>query len=96
MIMKVRVLVKIGRKQGLMGWDGERLTVGVDAPPVEGAANTKLIAVLSEALGVSKSLVEIVHGHTARYKTLEIDITETAYKGVVEGLPRLPRQGELF
>lgn len=94
--MKIHVRVKIGRKQGLLGWDGERLTVGVDAPPVDGAANAKLIEVLSASLGVSKSLIQITHGHTARHKILEVQISPEAFSRIVPPLPRLPRQEGLF
>ena len=94
--MKVRVFVKIGRKQGLLGWDGERLSVGIDAPPVAGAANAKLVESMSEWLGVSKSKVRISKGHTARYKTLEADITPESFEAIIARLPRLPRQETLF
>jgi uncharacterized protein (TIGR00251 family) len=94
--MKVKAFVKIGRGQGLLGWDGERLTVRIDAPPIDGAANTKLIEVMSEWLGVSKSQVQIAKGHTARYKTLEVDITPELFNRLVNSLPQLPKQGTLL
>lgn len=94
--MKIKVLVKIGRKQGVLGWDGERVTVGVDAAPIDGAANKKLVEVLSEWLGVSKSQVSVVKGHTARYKTVEASITVEDFNKLVADLPRLLKQGSLF
>lgn len=94
--MKLMVFVKIGRRHGLLGWDGERLTVGVDAPPVKGAANAKLIEIMSEWLGVSKSMVQVVKGHAARYKTLEVDIAPELFNDLVGDLPRLPRQETLL
>jgi uncharacterized protein YggU (UPF0235/DUF167 family) len=40
------------------------LTVKVSAPPVEGAANKALIALLAEKLGVSKSSIDILSGES--------------------------------
>ena len=94
--MKVRVFIRIGRRQGLLGWDGERLTVGIDAPPIDGAANTKLVEVISGWLGVSKSKVQITKGHTVRFKTLEVDIVPESFNHLVSSLPQLPRQGTLL
>lgn len=94
--MKLRVLVKIGRRQGLTGWDGSRLYITIDAPPIDGGANTKLIEAISEWLDVSKSRVQISKGHTARYKTLEIDITEEQLNQFLSRLPKLPTQEKLL
>jgi len=47
--------------------------VRVSAPPVKGKANKELIAFLSQLLGVGKSRVGIIRGHTTRNKTIAID-----------------------
>lgn len=94
--MKLRVLVKIGRKHGLLGWDGERVVVGIDAPPIDGAANVKLVEVMSQWLSVSKTRVQVVKGHTARYKTLEVDIDLESYNHLISDLPQLPQQRTLL
>jgi uncharacterized protein len=55
------------------GADGKRmLQIRVAAPPVEGAANAALIALLSEALDVRKSDIMIIAGENARLKRLDI------------------------
>ena len=95
-IMNIKVFVKIGRKQGVLGWDGERVTIGVDAAPIDGAANKKLVEVLSDWLGISKSQASVVKGHTARYKTVEAGVTTEEFNKLVEALPRLLKQGSLF
>jgi len=46
--------------------------VKLTAPPVNGEANKKLIEILSEYFGVSKSLVKIVGGKTAKNKIIDI------------------------
>jgi uncharacterized protein (TIGR00251 family) len=44
------------------------LKIAVQAPPVEGKANSALIAFLAELFGVSKNKVEIVSGELSRSK----------------------------
>lgn len=48
------------------------LAVALKAPPVDGAANAELIAVLARALGVGKSAVRVVSGSTGRRKLIEV------------------------
>ena len=54
------------------GTYGDALVVAVQEPAVDGRANDAVIRALAEALGVRRSDVEIVHGHTARTKTVRI------------------------
>ncbi len=49
------------------------LRVKVSAPPVKGKANKELIALLGQVLGVDKSRVSIIKGHTSRSKIIAID-----------------------
>ena len=55
-----------------MGLEGDTLKVRVAAPPVKGKANRALVKLLAKALGVSSSQVEIVRGHKARRKTVQV------------------------
>lgn len=48
------------------------LLVRLTAPPVEGAANDELIAVIADALDVAKSAVTIVSGERSRAKRVRI------------------------
>jgi uncharacterized protein (TIGR00251 family) len=50
-----------------------RWEVRVTAPPVKGKANKELIVFLSRLLGVSKSQLVIVKGHTTRNKVIAIN-----------------------
>jgi uncharacterized protein (TIGR00251 family) len=52
---------------------GDALRVRLTAPPVEGAANAALVALLADALRVPKRSVRIVAGETSRAKTVEVD-----------------------
>ena len=57
---------------------GAALKVRLHAPPVDGAANEALVALLAERLGLPARAVRIVTGATARAKTVEIDGTTEA------------------
>lgn len=51
----------------------DRLKVYVNAPPVDGAANQRLVRLLAKRCGVPRSGVRITAGAKAREKTVEID-----------------------
>ena len=53
-----------------------RFRIRIQAPPIEGAANKKLIAFIAKRVGVSKSGVRIIRGEKSRDKVLEIDGNE--------------------
>lgn len=52
-----------------LGGDGT-LRVRITAPPVDGAANTALLRLLSKVLDVPKSQLSISAGHTSRHKRI--------------------------
>ena len=68
----VRVYPKAARNE-VVGFKGGVLQVRVSAPPLKGKANEELIALLSKVLGVSKSRIGIIRGHTTRNKLIAID-----------------------
>lgn len=57
----------------IVGIHGAALKVRVTAPPVDGAANAALIAVLSEAFAVPRTAVRILAGESSRSKIVEVD-----------------------
>jgi len=68
-----RVRVQPGAsKNEIVGVQEDALKVRISAPPVQGKANKALISFLSKELGVKKSEIEIVSGHTSRIKTITI------------------------
>ncbi len=69
--LRLRV-VPGARENRLEGVQGDSLRVRVAAPPVKGAANRALVRFLAEVLQVRRSQVEIVEGHSSRYKLLAI------------------------
>jgi len=52
---------------------GDELRVRLQAPPVDGKANARLIAFLAETFGVPQRQVELVSGTHARSKVLRIE-----------------------
>lgn len=67
----VRIQPRASRNDVSRMEDGS-LKIRLTAPPVEGAANEALVKFLAELLGVARSHVEILSGHTSRQKILRI------------------------
>jgi uncharacterized protein (TIGR00251 family) len=61
------------RKPGIDGTHGDALRVRVQAPPVDGAANEAVIAVVADALGVPRRAVRIAAGLSGRHKLVDVD-----------------------
>ena len=57
----------------VVGLIGGVLQMKVSAPPIKGKANEELIAFLSKTLGISKSQISIIRGHTTRNKLVAIE-----------------------
>jgi hypothetical protein len=68
---RVHVQPRSSRNQ-VVGVHGDALKVKLTAPPVEGAANAACVAFLADALGLPRSALSIVAGHTGRRKTVAI------------------------
>ena len=56
----------------IVGFSDGVLGVKVAAPPVKGQANRELVAFLSQVLGVGKSRMAILKGHTSRNKLISV------------------------
>lgn len=68
----VRVQPRASRSE-VAGAHGDALKVRLAAPPVDGAANEALIALLADVLDVPKCAVRIVSGAASRSKVVEVD-----------------------
>lgn len=66
------------KKTEIVGLHGEALKIRLAAPPVEGKANTCLIAFLADRLGVTKAAIDLLSGDTARAKRLRISGVDAA------------------
>jgi uncharacterized protein (TIGR00251 family) len=70
-MIRVRVVPRSSRDE-LCGFENGILKIKVTDPPVEGAANDKVIKLLAGGLGLSKTDIRIVKGHSSRMKTVEV------------------------
>lgn len=75
--IEVRVTPRAGRDEVVEVRDGA-LVVRVAAPPVDGAANAAVSAVIAAALGIPRSSVEVVTGLRARRKVVVVRDLEHA------------------
>jgi len=74
--LRVRVIPRAS-KSGIAGTRDGALLIRLNAPPVEGAANSELIQVISDALGVPKRSIAIVSGQRSRLKRIRVEgVTE--------------------
>lgn len=73
----------LGRLERLA--DGnEVMVVHVRALPAEGAANAALVALIAKALGVARTKVDVVSGHTSRVKMLHVEGDGAALAAALE------------
>ena len=70
-LIPVQVAPRASKSQ-VVGPFGGALKVRLAAPPVDGAANSELIATLSRFFKVSKSSISIVRGHASKRKMIKI------------------------
>lgn len=92
----IRLAVRLtpnGGRDAIDGIDADaegecHVKIRVAAIPEKGKANQALIALLSKALGIPKSSIQLTSGDTSRKKVLRID---GAPKDLMERLERLLR-----
>ena len=69
--LSVRVVPRAS-KPGIVGTRGGALLVRLQSPPVEGAANEELLALLSQTFGVPRRDVAIASGQRSKLKRVAI------------------------
>lgn len=72
LILNIRAVPRASKDEiaGVMG--GEALKIRIQAPPVEGKANTYLIKFLSKHWNIPRANIAILSGETGRNKRLRI------------------------
>jgi len=70
-IFKIKVQAGAAKNE-IVGVQGDMLKIKINAPPVKGKANRALIDFLAEKLGVKKSEIEIMSGHTSKIKKIKV------------------------
>lgn len=73
--LRVRVQTQ-SRDEGVCEASGDALRVRVNAPPVEGKANKRLVAILADAFGVARARIRLVHGARSRHKWIRVERPE--------------------
>ena len=72
------------RRNGILGVRDRMLRVAVTAAPEKGKANRAIVAVLSDALGVPKSRIELIDGETSpRKRFLIVDASAEDIRGAL-------------
>lgn len=69
--IRVRLTPRSGKTE-IQRYEDGVLHARVAAPPVDGAANTALVALLSSTLGIPKSSIRIVSGASSREKKVAV------------------------
>ncbi len=83
--IRIRVQPRASRDR-IVGYRDGALRVSVTAPPVEGKANAAVVELLADALGIAKSRVRVVRGHTSRDKLVGVDgIGEEEVRRMLDG-----------
>lgn len=70
-LVRVHVAPRASRDE-VLGTQGGELRVRLHAPPVEGAANAALMALLAHVLDVRQNQVQIVAGWSSRRKLVAV------------------------
>jgi uncharacterized protein len=70
-VLAVRIQPRASKNE-IVRREGGGIKIRLTAPPVDGAANEALVRFLADALGIPRSQVEIVSGHTARDKVVRV------------------------
>ena len=82
-VLDVRVLPRSSRCE-IAGIQGEALKIRITAPPVDGKANDECIKFLSDWLGIKKSRITIISGHTSRNKRIAVSgVTANDMKAIL-------------
>lgn len=71
MLVSIRVIPRSSKNK--LEWDGEGFKARLTAPPVDGAANDALVALLADQLSLPRRMIRIVRGATSRQKVVEIE-----------------------
>jgi uncharacterized protein YggU (UPF0235/DUF167 family) len=89
MTLTVRVTPR-ANVDAVVGWRSEtrdELAIRVVAAPENGKANAAVAKTLARALGIPKSGVEVIRGHTSRVKLVAFEMDELRYQHWREALP---------
>lgn len=83
--MKISVKIKPNSKEsGVVVAPNNEYILRVKEKAIDGRANAAAIKLLSEYLGISKSRISIIKGHTARNKVIKIFLDNNSDRGKIK------------
>ncbi|MSO19513.1 MAG: DUF167 domain-containing protein [Acidobacteria bacterium] len=85
MNLRVRVQPRATRN-ALKPWQPDEWKLFLTAPPVDGKANEACIEFFARGLGIARSRVRIVSGHTARQKVIALESISEADVRTLAGI----------
>jgi uncharacterized protein (TIGR00251 family) len=72
MLLQVKVTPNASKNE-ILGWEGSLLRIKIRGAPEKGKVNEALIEFLANELNIAKSRIELLSGHTSRFKRLKIE-----------------------
>ena len=82
----VKIKVKTNSKLNKIYQDGDLLRVDINSPPVKGKANNAIIKLFSKTIGIPKSSISIIRGHTSHSKIFLIKAPELTIQQIIDKL----------
>lgn len=76
LILQVYVQTRASRDE-ISGVQGDQLKIRITAAPVDGKANTHLIAFIARQCGINRSAVRLISGSSSRRKRLRLALQKT-------------------
>ena len=82
----IKIKVKTNSKLNRIYHDGDTLRVDINSPPVKGKANNAIIKLLSKTIGIPKSSISIIRGHTSHTKIFLIKAPKMTIQQIFDKL----------
>ncbi len=82
----IKIKVKTNSKLNKIYQDGDIFRVDINSPPVKGKANSAIIKLFSKTIGIPKSSISIIRGHTSHTKIFLIKTPEMTIQQIIDKL----------
>ncbi len=80
----IKIKVKTNSKLNRIFQDGDIFRVDINSPPVKGKANNAIIKLFSKTIGIPKSSISIIRGHTSNTKIFLIKAPEMTIQQIFD------------
>jgi uncharacterized protein len=75
-IFYLTISVKPNAREDKIYYDGEYIWIHTSEAPTKGKANSALISQLAKKIGISKSSIGLIKGHTSRTKVFQVKLAK--------------------